>query len=46
MNELTQHQILIEFEAILQKHNIPKDQVKGMVKVVKVLMFKMTHCTR
>ena len=43
MNELTQHQILIEFEAILQKHNIPEDQVKGMVKVVKVLMYKMTH---
>ena len=46
MNELTQHQILIEFEAILKKHNIPEDQTKGMAKVVKVLMYKMTHRTK
>lgn len=43
MNKSTQKEILIEFEAILLKHNIPKDQVKGMIKVVKVLMYKMTH---
>jgi len=46
MNELTQHQILIEFEAILEKYNIQQDQVKGMVKVVKVLMYKLTHCRK
>jgi len=45
MNKATQKEILVDFEAILKKYYIPQDQVKGMVKVVKVLMYKMT-CVR
>lgn len=41
MNKTIQKQILVEFEAILKKYDIPDDQIKGMVKVVKVLMYKM-----
>lgn len=43
MNKTIQKQILIDFKASLKKYDIPEDQIKGMVKVVKVLMYKMTH---